>query len=67
MPLSRENRLKRSLLLIDIEEWDEKLLWQLILVLGYKISPNTLEMAVIEVERNYYDRHGRTIADDYYE
>jgi len=67
MKVNSNCALKRSLALIDIEEWDEPLLWQLIIELTYRISPKILEECMEEVEEDYYCKHQRTIAQDYYE
>lgn len=54
MKLKSDEALKRSLLLIGIEEWKENRLWCLVLEMSAQIKPSVFKKCIKTVE-NFYD------------
>ena len=66
MKLSRKDALKRTHLLIDVEEWDEPLLWHLVMLMSSCMEIDDFQACVRDVETDYHIRTGKTVAEDYY-
>lgn len=55
MKRSREDSLKRSLLLIQLEEWDDRLLWPLVLEMSDIMKVEDFERCIENIEELIID------------